>query len=83
MGPKGDGSLRLIDRGILETIGEWVSANEEAIRKPRPTQTSIEAHPNDFLLRSQEGLYLFVMPEEVRLDGGGDRLERFPLPDRI
>ena len=83
VGPKGDGTLRLIDRGILEALGLWVNANEEAIRKPRPTQISIAEHPNDFLLCSQDAMYLFVMPESVQPDGSGCRLERFPLRNRI
>lgn len=83
VGPKGDGTLRLIDRGILEALGLWVNANEEAIRKPRPTQISIAEHPNDFLLCSQDAMYLFVMPESVQPGGSGCRLERFPLHNRI
>ncbi len=60
VGPKGDGTLRLIDKATLEVIGQWVSFNEEAIRKPRPTYLPIEGgQENDFVLKDGNSYYLF------------------------
>ena len=60
VGPKGDGSLRLIDKGILELMGEWVAPNEAAIRGCAPTDIAIENKPKDFILRKGDTYYLFV-----------------------
>jgi len=60
VGPKGDGTLRTIDKGILELIGEWVKLNDEAIRKPYPTDIIIKNKPKDFILKDVDTYYLFV-----------------------
>lgn len=60
VGPMGDGRLRLIDRGMLEILGIWVKLNEEALRQPEPTGIAVEGRENDFLLRKDHELYLFV-----------------------
>ncbi len=59
VGPMGDGSLRLIDRGMLEILGQWVGIYDEAIRLPRPVDVEIPDHPRDFLLRHDNAYYLF------------------------
>ncbi len=59
VGPKGDGTLRSIDAAILETIGEWVALNDEAIRAPRPTGIAVAHKPKNFVLRDGNKLYLF------------------------
>lgn len=61
VGPMGDGRLKTIDKGILEELGKWVSLNEEAIRKPRPTEISVDGYDSDFLLEGNDAFYLFVM----------------------
>jgi len=60
VGPKGDGSLRTIDKGILEMVGEWVSLNEKALRLPSPTNIEIIGKSKDFILQDSETYYLFV-----------------------
>ena len=60
VGPKGDGSLRLIDKGILELMGNWVTPNEAAIRGCAPTNIEIENKPKDFILQKGNTYYLFV-----------------------
>lgn len=60
VGPKGDGSLRTIDKGILEIVGDWVTLNEKALRMPEPTEIVVENKPNDFILRKEDTYYLFV-----------------------
>lgn len=59
VGPKGDGSLRLIDQAILEILGEWMSYNGEAMRAPRPTNICVEDKPKDFVLKDGKNYYLF------------------------
>ena len=61
VGPMGDGRLKTIDKGILEELGKWVFLNEEAIRKPRPTEISVDGYDSDFLLEGNDAFYLFVM----------------------
>lgn len=83
VGPMGDGSLRLIDRGMLEILGKWVSLNEEALRHPVPTGIPVEGREDDFLLRHQKSLYLFVRNAPMFNNPNGDRIERFPLNETI
>ncbi len=59
VGPKGDGTLRTIDKGILEIVGQWVSYNGEAIRKPRPVKADLKANERDFILKDGNTYYLF------------------------
>ena len=60
VGPMGDGSLRLIDRGMLEILGIWTKLNDEALRLPAPTGIAVEEHEEEFILRHEKNLYLFV-----------------------
>lgn len=60
VGPRGDGSLRLMDQAIFEGLGTWVRFHEEALRLPRPTDIPVENRPKDFLLRSGNDYYLFI-----------------------
>lgn len=59
IGPTEDGSVREIDRAILNLMGKWVSYHDEALRRPRPTGIEIEGKPNDFILRYENNYYLF------------------------
>ena len=89
MGPKGDGTLRLIDRGMLEVLGQWVALHDEALHDPRPTDIAVEHKPKDFLLQDGNVYYLFIH----KLSVGGDShvalsaeergLERFSLSKKI
>jgi len=83
VGPMGDGSLRTIDKGILEILGQWVALNEEALRRPRPTNISIDDYPNDFILKSSDVYYLFVT--DIPEFNGPDAfyIKRFRLEERI
>ena len=81
VGPKGDGSLRLIDRGMLEVLGQWVALHDEAIRDPHPTAIEIINQPRNFILQKGSTYYLFLYrPSE------GDSepyIHRFALADKI
>ena len=55
-----DGSLRLIDRGMLEILGIWTKLNDEALHLPAPTGIAVEDHEEEFLLRHENTLYLFA-----------------------
>ena len=59
IGPREDGSVRLIDEAAMEVIGQWIDYFDEAIRKPRPTQIEVEGKPDDFLLQDGNNYYLF------------------------
>ncbi|MBQ8742879.1 MAG: alpha-L-fucosidase [Clostridia bacterium] len=61
VGPRPDGSLRPLDKAMLEAMGEWVAINEEAIRDPRPTDIKVNENGKDFILKGSENTYyLFV-----------------------
>ena len=60
VGPKGDGTVGLLDRGLLENIGKWVRFNEPALRKPHPTNIELENKPKDFILEDGDTYYLFA-----------------------
>lgn len=59
IGPTEDGSVREIDKAMLNLMGQWVAYHEEAIRKPRPTDIEIEGKPDDFMLKDDNTYYLF------------------------
>jgi alpha-L-fucosidase len=82
VGPMPDGGLRLIDRGILEILGKWVRLNEEAIRQPAPTGISVEDREDDFILRKDNTLYLFVRKPSL-CNTTELRPERFPLAETV
>lgn len=89
VGPKGDGSLALIDRAMFELLGRWVRLNEEAIRTPRPTQLEVPGKPKDFLLRQGSTYYLFVhglgtsADPNVGKSGLGEHRETLPFPEKV
>jgi alpha-L-fucosidase len=89
VGPKGDGSLRLIDRGMLEVLGQWVALHDEALHDPRPTDISVEHKPKDFLLQDGNTYYLFVHKLSTSGDGhvalsAEERgLDRFVLQKKV
>ena len=60
VGPMGDGSLRLIDRGMLEILGIWTKLHDEALHLPVPTGISVKDHEEEFILRQGNTLYLFA-----------------------
>lgn len=59
IGPMGDGSIREMDRAILNLMGKWVDYFDEAIRRPTPTGIEIEGKPDDFILKHENYYYLF------------------------
>ena len=59
VGPKGDGSLRLLDCAMLETLGEWVAIHQEALFLPRPCNVASIDNEKDFVLEKDGAYYLF------------------------
>lgn len=59
VGPKGDGTLREMDKAIYHLMGQWVAKNQEAIYEPRPSGIEVENKPEDFLLVKDQNYYLF------------------------
>ena len=60
VGPKADGSLRTMDKGALEILGQWSKLNDEALHIPEPTDIEIKDKPNNFILRNDNTYYLFL-----------------------
>ena len=90
VGPRADGSLRPLDKATLETLGEWVSLHDEAIRAPRPTGIVVEGNAKDFILKGESGVYyLFVYNISIKGDPNVvDRImpcveRRFVLDDKV
>lgn len=59
VGPMGDGSVREIDKAILNLMGRWVEYFGEAIYTPAPTGIEIEGKTDDFILTDGQNYYLF------------------------
>lgn len=59
VGPMGNGELRLLDKAMLCTLGEWVALYEEALRIPRPCGIEVQGNEDDFLLKNGTQYYLF------------------------
>lgn len=89
VGPMGDGSLRTIDQGVLEIIGQWMELNGEAIYLPRPTDIKVENKEKDFILKNDNTYYLFchdlpmVSDEHVAIFGKANYISKFEFPRRI
>ena len=60
VGPKADGSLRTIDKGALEILGQWTAFNDEALHEPAPVAVEVEGKPKNFLLKKGSHYYLFL-----------------------
>lgn len=60
VGPLADGSLRTMDRGVLEILGQWHALNSEALHAPAPSGIEIEDKPQSFILRDGSNYYLFL-----------------------
>ncbi len=59
VGPKGDGTLCNIEKGILEEIGLWTKVYGESVYDVVPSD--VEVNPNeDFILSGKDCDYLFV-----------------------
>lgn len=89
IGPKADGTLRTIDKGILEILGQWVAHYDEAIRNPRPTGIEIKGKDKDFILHEGNTYYLFCydlkmsFDANVALEAGGVYEDRFAFTEKI
>ena len=82
VGPMADGSLRLIDRGMLEILGIWTKHNEEALHLPAPSGIAVEDHEEEFILRHENTLYLFVK-DVPNWNTAEPRFLRFKLEEPI
>jgi glycosyltransferase involved in cell wall biosynthesis len=52
VGPMANGHLRLLDKALLEELGNWVNVHKEAVYLPRPSEVKeISNKPRDFLLK--------------------------------
>ena len=68
VGPLCDGSLRTIDKGVLEIIGLWYSLNNEALHTPAPTNIEVKDKPTNFILKDNSNYYLFVFDLSISGD---------------
>lgn len=91
VGPMGDGKLRLLDKAMLETLGEWVNIHKEAVYLPRPCDVKITS-PNqkDFVLEKDGVYYLFCHDITTSIDNvdvvkaeKGDTEKSFALDKEI
>lgn len=89
VGPKADGTLRTIDKGMLEVIGQWAVLNDEALHEPLPAGIDIQDKPYNFLLKNGRYYYLFLADLSVK--GSADVVINkemnttniFPLTEKI
>ena len=90
VGPKGDGTLRSLDKAMLETMGEWVKMNEEAIYEARPADVEILLGKDDFVLKKDNTYYLFchnmymaLADSNVMRAAGGESEKRIKMSEKI
>lgn len=89
VGPKADGSLRTLDKGALEVLGQWSKLNDEALHAPKPTDIKIKGKPNNFILRNGNLYYLFISDlntsgdENVTVNRKSDCNNIFSLKEKI
>ncbi len=79
VGPRGDGSIRPLDYGMLSGFGEWVDINKEALYLPRPTGIEIEGKEKDFILQNGDNYYLFV--HDIPMGGSINVVQRMEMDD--
>ena len=89
VGPTKDGTIRLIDRAMLDLMGQWAKIFAEAIYEPRPSGITVENKDCDFILQKDDVYYLFccdlpmVADPNVALGQGGDYTDVFTLEREI
>lgn len=89
VGPTEDGSIRLIDRAMLEVMGQWANIFAEAIYEPRPSGITVENKDCDFILQKDQVYYLFccdlpmVADVNVALVQSADYTDVFTLDREI
>jgi alpha-L-fucosidase len=89
IGPMGDGSLRTIDKGALEVLGQWAAINDEALHEPAPVAIEVEGKPKNFLLKNENYYYLFLFDigvrgnENVSINEEVDLYNTFTLKDTV
>lgn len=89
VGPTEDGTIRLIDRAMLDLMGQWAKVFAEAIYEPRPSDITVENKDCDFILQMDNVYYLFccdlpmVADINVALVQGGDYTDVFTLDREI
>ena len=90
VGPMGDGSLRTLDKAMLETMGEWVELNEEALFEPRPVNVEILLGRDDFLLEKADNYYMFchnihtgLADANVVKASGGETMKKIKMDKKI
>jgi hypothetical protein len=85
----GDGSLRTIDKGALEVLGQWAAINDEALHEPAPVAIEVEGKPKNFLLKNGNHYYLFLFDigvrgnENVSINEEVDLYNTFTLKDTV
>ena len=84
-----DGSLRTMDRGVLEILGQWHALNSEALHDPAPSGIEIEDKPQSFILRDGSNYYLFLFDlgkkrnDDVIVSSDTATDTTFPLPGTV
>lgn len=65
VGPMGDGSLSLRDRGYFEMLGEWFDTNGESVYDTVPADYKVLTSDSDFILYSEANgcYYLYLRGE--------------------
>ncbi len=71
IGPRGDGTIDIVDQGILGGIGEWMAVNREAIKGTR--ENPLPAQSFGEITRKGDTLYchIFQWPKDGKFILGG------------
>ncbi len=87
IGPEPDGSIRPIDRAIIDLLGQWIRTNAEALYEPMPYVTDYDN--GAFALRQNNKVYVFFLNVPMEIDSNAGRFRanktifRFPASCRV
>ena len=74
VGPKGDGSLRDLDKALLTELGNWASMYKDVLYTAKPCDVQVKNKEKDFVLRGEDGYYLFCYDLPMSADPNVERI---------
>lgn len=77
VGPVEDGSIRPIEKEMIDLLGEWINTNAEAVFDSKPYP--MELPDNTFALSKDNCLYIVIMDIPMEIDENAGRFEKNPI----
>ena len=74
IGPMSDGSIRPIEKELINLLGKWINRNEEALHSPKPYQMNLP--DNAFALKNDNDVYIFICDVPMEIDENAGRYDK-------